>query len=86
MRKFGLWGLLFDTAGPELWSKYILRNLSVLGIHFKWNFVLIANLQIALNKIDSESVYLLKYLLKTGFPIDKIIQNCRKIPVKEIIF
>ena len=49
--------------GPKLWSKYILRSISALGTHFKYNFVLIANMQLVSNKIDSDSVYL---ALQTG--------------------
>ena len=49
----GVWGHLSDTAGPELWTKYILSNITVLG---KWSLVPIANMQIIWNKIDSESV------------------------------
>ena len=67
LRKFRFWGHLFDVAGSELWSKYILENISVLGIYFKQNFVLIANMQIICNKTDSESVYLLKYIQKSLF-------------------
>ena len=43
---------------PELWLKHILSNISVTGIHFKQNFLLIVDMQIISNKTDLESVYL----------------------------
>ena len=67
LREFGIWSHLFDAAEPELWSKYILSNMSVLCIlctHFKSNFVLIANMQIISNKVDTASVYLVTYIYR----------------------
>ena len=52
MWKFGFWGHLFDAVGLELWSKYILGNLSFLRTHLKLE--VIANVQIISYKIDPE--------------------------------
>ena len=34
-QKLGIGAAYFALGGPDVWSKYILSNISVLGTHFK---------------------------------------------------